>query len=158
MLEPRFDGAHVSPRFLGGFLFGVGVAFFAMGCETSETSPAPGDIGAPKVVTHLEADLGSSPSSGCVTSGGACAQASDCCNGNPCVLNGNGQLACSSSSCQSAGQACTTNADCGTGLSCFALPGSIGGICAPGSPSSPTSGTSPDAENPLDGSGADGGS
>jgi hypothetical protein len=68
---------------------------------------------------------------GCVNANGACATATDCCNGNPCVAGPSGALTCSSNSCQAAGQTCTTNADCCPGLPCIAKPGSIQGTCMP---------------------------
>ena len=67
---------------------------------------------------------------GCVAAAGACSTASECCGGNPCVLDASGKLTCSATACESAGQACTTNADCCSGLPCVAPPGSIQGTCA----------------------------
>jgi hypothetical protein len=66
---------------------------------------------------------------GCVAAGNACASASECCNGYPCVPGATGTLQCSASACQPAGQSCTTNGDCCAALSCVALPGTIQGVC-----------------------------
>jgi hypothetical protein len=66
---------------------------------------------------------------GCIAAGSACAMASDCCGGVPCVPNASGQLVCGATACQSAGASCTVNADCCSGLPCIAPPGSIQGTC-----------------------------
>jgi hypothetical protein len=90
---------------------------------------------------------------GCIAAGNACAMASECCNGTPCVANGSGQLVCSGTSCQQASQSCTTNADCCAGLPCVAPPGSIQGKCSPPPPTPPPT---TDAGNDS-GTGQDGG-
>ncbi len=74
---------------------------------------------------------------GCVAAGSGCAPATDCCNGNPCVLGSGGMLQCAATACQTSGQTCTTNADCCSGLPCVSLPGSIGGTCTPVAPPPP---------------------
>jgi hypothetical protein len=92
---------------------------------------------------------------GCIQTGNACAQASDCCNGNPCVAGPTGALQCSPNVCQAGGQNCTTSADCCTGLPCFFLPGSTQGTCVPVMPpmSTPDAGTPDSGTPPTDAGG-----
>ena len=96
---------------------------------------------------------------GCIAMGNACALASECCNGTPCVANAAGQLVCSGTSCQQSGQSCTTNADCCAGLPCVAPPGSVQGKCSPSTPPPPPpgtdAGTPPDSGTPIDAGGGD---
>jgi len=88
---------------------------------------------------------------GCIAPGQACAMASECCGGVPCVPNANGQLVCGSSACQQSGNSCTANADCCSGLPCIALPGSTQGTCTPVNPPPPP------PPPPSDGGGSDSG-
>jgi hypothetical protein len=75
----------------------------------------------------------------CVMPGGQCAFAGDCCNGEPCVPNGQGQLVCGASCVNTSGM-CTNTGDCCNGLTCVFTPGQTYGTCGGGSGSGSGSG------------------
>jgi hypothetical protein len=97
------------------------------GLGNSRTACRPDNLGVPRCAS------GCDPDAGMGTSGSACATSADCCNGNPCVPNPNGNppFVCSASSCVSCGGGCTTNADCCTGTGCILPTGSSMGKCGP---------------------------
>ncbi|HZS39686.1 MAG TPA: hypothetical protein VFF06_22795 [Polyangia bacterium] len=72
----------------------------------------------------------------CVPTGGACADANDCCNLAPCVPDSMGHLHCGSM-CVPAGGVCTTTADCCTGVTCIVPPGQLQGTCTVVNPPPP---------------------
>jgi hypothetical protein len=78
--------------------------------------------------------------SGCQMAGSACAFAGDCCNGDPCLPDGSGQLHCGSAQCVSSGGACTNSSDCCPGTDCIFQPGMTTGTC--GNPMGSGSGSS----------------
>jgi hypothetical protein len=97
----------------------------------------------------------------CIPGGSECKFSAECCNGAPCVPDGQGVLRClrppadGGIICVPAGNACTTNGDCCTGLTCNIVPGSPSGTCGQPPPPPPPppvdAGTTPDAPPPDDG-------
>jgi hypothetical protein len=67
----------------------------------------------------------------CVMPGGQCAFSGDCCNGEPCVPNGSGQLVCGAACVNMSGM-CTNTGDCCNGLTCVFTPGQTYGTCGGG--------------------------
>jgi len=68
----------------------------------------------------------------CRMSGETCSFAGDCCNGLPCVPDGNGILHCGAAACVAMGGMCTATADCCNGASCVFTPGQTYGTCGGG--------------------------
>lgn len=68
----------------------------------------------------------------CRMSGETCAFSGDCCNGLPCVPDGNGILHCGAAACVAMGGMCTATADCCNGASCVFTPGQTYGTCGGG--------------------------
>jgi hypothetical protein len=86
----------------------------------------------------------------CVMVGSNCAFSSDCCNGEPCVPNGSGQLVCGAACVNTTG-VCTSTADCCNGLTCVFTPGQTYGTCggSTGSGSGSGSSTCPQSGQPC---------
>jgi hypothetical protein len=83
----------------------------------------------------------------CIAGGERCQLASECCDGTPCVPDGQGVLRCLAKppggiACVAAAGLCTTTGDCCAGLACSIVPGETFGHCqAPPAPPPPTWGT-----------------
>ena len=66
----------------------------------------------------------------CRMAGQTCAFSGDCCNGDPCVPDANGQLVCgATTACVNTNGACSATADCCNGETCTFPPGSVQGTC-----------------------------
>ena len=72
--------------------------------------------------------------------GSACAYNGDCCNGEPCVPDQNGQLHCGAS-CVNTNGLCTQTADCCSGETCVFMAGQTFGTCGGGTGSGSGSGS-----------------
>ncbi|HEX8953666.1 MAG TPA: hypothetical protein VF945_17535 [Polyangia bacterium] len=71
--------------------------------------------------------------SACVAPGGFCASSADCCNGTPCVPDGNGHFVCGTTCVPQNGK-CTSTGDCCSGLTCVVPTGGTTGTCTNPSP------------------------
>jgi len=92
----------------------------------------------------------------CREAGEACATASDCCGGVPCVQDESGAFVCYDppGECVPASGPCTVDADCCRGSLCLRRPGAATGTCGDGSVDPPDDGS---GGGPDQGTGGGGG-